>query len=105
MGILKKWWNLIVLYFVTLDHEPVEEKKPKTPTDGINKAPKKPVKEVTVKPSAAIKMITTSIDTETDSGKKKYKARLARELNKAVDSKDTEAVYKGIVRIVKYLNK
>lgn len=111
METLKKWWNTIALYFATLDAE-VEETKEKTPTEGKivkTTTPKtkttKAVEQSTVKASTAVKLITEAIEGEKDSGKKKYKSRLSRELNKAIESKDKEAVSKSVSRIVKYLEK
>jgi hypothetical protein len=110
METLKKWWNIIVLYFATLDAEPEQKKKEKAPTEEVINATKTTkkvakAKEVSVKASTAIKMITKSIEDEKDSGKKKYKSRLLRELNKAVEAKNKESVTKCILRIVNYLNK
>ncbi len=104
MGILKQWWSNITNYFKTLDEEPTQ-----TPVAKPKAKRKKTVKntktETNVKASSAIKMITESINTEKDSGKKKYKSRLARELNNAIEVKNKEAIAKSISRIVKYLDK
>lgn len=37
--------------------------------------------------------------------RKKYKSRLSREINKAIEAKNKEEVAKSISRIVKYLEK
>jgi len=112
METLKKWWNIIALYFATLDAEPEEEKKEKAPTEGVTKVTKPKttkkvakVKEVSVKASTAIKLITEAIKNEKASGKKKYKSRLLRELNNAIEVKNKETVDKCVSRIVNYLNK
>ncbi len=112
MGTLRKWWNVIVYYFATLDEETIQTKGTAAKKKKTKRATKKGASKTIINPPAesvkaskAIKMITESINTETDSGKKKYKSRLSRELNNAIKLKNKEEISKSISRIVKYLNK
>jgi len=107
MNTLHNWWNSIVNYFSTLDEvdtKQLQEEVVKKTTKKVAKVAKK-IDDVKTTASAAIKLINTAIDGETDSGKKKYKSRLSRELKKAMDTKDKIEVAKSVSRIVKYLNK
>ncbi|RLC48844.1 MAG: hypothetical protein DRH57_01515 [Candidatus Cloacimonadota bacterium] len=96
MKIISQWWNSFInLFSSDTEAETKEVKEVKTDKDVVK----------VVRASTAIKMITESIKTETDSGKKKYKSRLSRELNKAIEAKDKLEVSKSVLKIVKYLNK
>lgn len=97
MKIISQWWNSFInLFGSDTKAEPIEAKEEvKTDKDTVK----------VVRASTAVKMITESIKTETDSGKKKYKSRLSRELNKAIEAKDKLEVSKSVLKIVKYLNK
>jgi hypothetical protein len=108
MNELKQLWDKLISYFV---QKQVEAETPQLKTKVKRKATKKVVSKTIINPPQiqtaleAIEMMSESIKLETNTGKKKYKSRLLRNLNKSIELNEQEMINKSILRIVNYLYK